>query len=102
MKLLFPNSYVFTNGVPFYLGFYTGYKPWDSQGNYTGIYSNPVFGRGEFVNYQGVIQMLGSGLEIEGGGIYAGTQNIIPAPEPSELALAAFGTLLFGFRRWRK
>jgi len=25
-----------------------------------------------------------------------------PVPEPSELALAALGTLLFGFRRWRK
>ena len=25
-----------------------------------------------------------------------------PLPEPSELALAALGTLLLGFRRWRK
>jgi hypothetical protein len=94
-ELLYPNTYVFLSGVPFYLGFYTGYHP---QG---GIYSNPVFGWGEFVNNQGVIQMLDSGLEIEGGGIYAGTDNIIPAPEPSVFALTALGGLLLGFRRWK-
>lgn len=95
-ELLYPNTYVFTNGVPFYLGFYTGYNP---QG---GVYSNPVFGWGKFVNNQGAIEMLNSALEIEGGGIYAGTQTIIPVPEPSTLALGALGTLLLGFRRWRQ
>jgi hypothetical protein len=49
-----------------------------------------------------VIQMLNSRLEIEGGGIYAGTQTIIPIPEPSVLGLSALGALLLGFRRWRK
>jgi hypothetical protein len=39
-------------------------------------------------------------LEYGGAGIYAGTQNIIPVPEPSELALGALGALLLGFRRW--
>jgi hypothetical protein len=45
---------------------------------------------------------LSSGLEIEGGGIYAGTQNIIPVSEPSAVALTALGGLLLGFRRWKK
>ena len=100
-ELLYPNTYVFRNGIPFYLGFYTGYNPYDSHGNYTGIYTNPLFGWGEFVNNQGVIQMLGSALEYQGGGIYAGTQTIIPIPEPSTLALGALIAFLFGFRRWR-
>lgn len=95
LELTYPNSYVFANGIPFYLGFYTGFTP---QG---GVYSNPVFGWGLFVNNQGVIQMLNSALEIEGGGIYAGTQNIIPVPEPSTFALVTLGASLLGFRRWR-
>ena len=96
---------VFADGVPFYLAFYTGYNPWVVSNGvpvYTGIYSNPVFGWGEFVNNKGVIQMLSSALEIGGGGIFAGTQNIIPVPEPSTFALAALGGLLLGFRRWTK
>jgi len=100
-ELLYPNSYVFADGVQFYVGLYTGYNPWDSHGNYTGIYTNPLFGWAELLNNNGVIQLLDSGLEIEGGGIYAGTQNIIPTPEPSELALGALGALLLGYRRWR-
>jgi hypothetical protein len=96
-----PKTIVFADGVPFYLGFYTGYNPWDSHLNYTGIYSNPVFGWGEFVNHQGVIQMLDSGLEIEGAGIYAGTQNIIAIPEPSAYALFCIGVLLIGSRTKR-
>jgi hypothetical protein len=95
-ELTYPNTYLFTDGIPFYLGFYTGYSPQN------GIYSNPVFGWGEFVNNGGVIQMLDSALEIEGGGIYAGTQTIIPVPEPSTLALVALGGLLLGCRRWKK
>ena len=43
-ELTAPNSYVFPEGSPFYLGLYTGYDPWDSHGNYTGIYTDPVFG----------------------------------------------------------
>lgn len=91
-ELTYPNTYAFSDGVPFYLGFYTGYSP---QG---GIYSNPVFGWGEFENESGVIQMLNSGLEIQGGGIYAGTQTIIPTPEPSTIGLTALGGLLFAWR----
>jgi PEP-CTERM motif-containing protein len=34
-------------------------------------------------------------------GIYAGTQNIIPVPEPGAFSLAAIGALLLGSRRWR-
>jgi hypothetical protein len=102
-ELLYPNSYVFRNGIPFYLGFYSGYTPWiitNGTSVYAGIYSRPVFGWGKFVNNQGVIEMLDSALEIEGGGIYAGTQIIIPSPEPSALALVVLGGLLLGFRRW--
>lgn len=97
---------VFANGVPFYLGFYTGYNPWVVSNGvpiYTGIYSNPVFGWGKFVNNQGVIQMLDSALEIGGAGIFAGTQNIIqPVPEPSMFALIGLGGLILACRRWRK
>jgi len=102
-ELLYPNNNVFANGVPFYLGFYTGYNPWviiDGQPVYTGIYSNPVFGWGKFVNNQGAIQMLDSALEIEGGGIIAGTQTIIPVPEPSTLALVVLCSVSLGLRHW--
>ena len=37
---------------------------------------------------------------MEGGGIYAGTQTIIPIPEPSGMALGALGALLLDLRRW--
>jgi MYXO-CTERM domain-containing protein len=100
MELLYsPTSgYVFTNGVPFYLALYTGNV---TQYPANGIYNDPLFGWVELVNNQGAIQMLGGALEYQGGGIYAGTDNIIPIPEPSEFALAAVGALLLGFRRRR-
>jgi hypothetical protein len=97
-ELLYPNSYVFASGVPFYLALYTGNV---TQYPANGIYSDPLFGWVELVNNQGVIQMVDSALEYQGGGIYAGTENIIPIPEPGEFALAALGVLLLGFRRWR-
>jgi hypothetical protein len=95
MELTFPNTYDIANNSPFYLGVYTGYNPWDSHGNYTGIYTDPVFGWGEFVNNNGVIELLDSALEYGGGGIIVGTQNIIPVPEPSAIALGALGAMLF-------
>jgi len=99
-ELTYPNNYDFANGSTFYLGFYTGYNPWDSHGNYTGIYTNPVFGWGRFRNNDGVIEMLSSGLEYGGGGILAGTLTIIP--EPSSLALFSLGALFFGVRRFKR
>ena len=105
LELTYPNTYVFTNAKPFYLGLYTGYNPYVITNNtsvYTGIYERPVFGWGLFMNNQGVIQMLDSALEIEGGGIYAGTQTLIPIPEPGVLALTVLGGLLLVSRRWRK
>ena len=100
-ELLSMNSYTFADGSIFYLGFYTGYNPWDSQGNYTGIYTDPVFGWGEFVNNNGVIEMLDSGLEYDGGGIYAGTSSIISTPEPSEFVLIVVGASLLIFQCWK-
>ncbi len=103
-ELTSPNSYTFALGAPFYLGFYTGYNPWvitNGTGVYTGIYSNPVFGWGQFVNNQGVIQLLNAALEIQGGGIYAGTQTIIPVPEPKSFGMLGSAALLFAWlRRW--
>jgi len=93
-ELVLGNYYDFDPGVPFYLGFYTGH----TNGAPPGAYSDPVFGWGEFVNNQGVIQMLDSALEAGGGGIYVGTQTIIPIPEPGFLSLWACGTLIFGWR----
>jgi hypothetical protein len=88
------NYYFFDVNVPFYLGFYAG----DTNGTpgYRGTYSNPAFGWGEFVNNNGVIEMLDSALEMEGGGIYAGTQQIIPVPEPAAFGLFGLGALLIG------
>ena len=101
-ELGFAPNYIFNEGDPFYVGLYTGYNPWDSHGVYTGIYTDPVFGWAELENVGGTIQLLDSALEIQGGGIYAGTQTIIPAPEPSTFALAGLGGLLLAFRRWKK
>ena len=101
-ELTYPNSYVFADGSPFYLGFYTGYAPWDSQGHYTGIYEDPVFGWGEFVNNGGVIEMLNSALEYGGSGIFAGTEIIIPIPEPGVFALSALGVSLLGWHVLRR
>jgi hypothetical protein len=93
-ELVLGNYYGFDPGVPFYLGFYTGH----TNGAPPGAYSDPVFGWGEFVNNQGVIQMLDAALEVEGGGIYVGTQTIIPIPEPDLLSLSACAALILGWR----
>jgi len=93
-ELVLGNYYGFDPGVPFYLGFYTGH----TNGGPPGAYSDPVFGWGEFVNNQGVIQMLDAALEVEGGGIYVGTQTIIPIPEPGILGLSACGALILAWR----
>jgi hypothetical protein len=89
---------VFEPGVPFYVGFYTGYSPGFVNTNgifvYTGIYTHPVFGWAELVNNQGVIQMLDSALEYGGAGIYAGTQTIIQVPEPPVLNITCSGNNL--------
>lgn len=90
-------SYVFENGVPFYLALYTG-----NQNYYpiNGVYSDPLFGWVRLVNNQGAIQMLGGALEYGGAGIYAGTQTIINVSEPSTLALAGLaGAVLIASRR---
>jgi hypothetical protein len=93
-ELMVPNSYVFNNNAPFYVGLYTGnqnfYPP-------NGIYSDPLFGWARLVNNQGVIEMLDSALVYKAQGILAGTQTIIP--EPSTVSLAALGALLLGLRR---
>jgi hypothetical protein len=93
-ELVLGNLYGFDPDVPFYLGFVTGY----TNGTPPGIYSNPVFGWGKFVNNQGVIQMLDAALVMEGGGIYVGTQTIIPVPEPGVLHLCTMGALILGWR----
>jgi hypothetical protein len=84
--------YGFDLDVPFYLGVYTGY----TNGVPTGLYNSPVFGWAEFVNHQGVIQLLDSALVMDGGGIYVGTQTIIPVPESGVFGLLILGVFTLG------
>lgn len=90
------NTYVFPNQTTFYLGFYTG-----STYPVNGIYADPLFGWGQFRNVNGAITFLGGALEYGGGGIYAGTQTIIPVPEPTVACLIGVGGLAFALRRAR-
>jgi hypothetical protein len=85
-----------SEGVPFYLGFYTG----SGLGGNTGVYGNPLLGWGEFQNVNGVITMIGSGLEYGGSGIIVGTDTVLASvPEPSTFAL--FGLALPFLWRFR-
>lgn len=95
-------NYTFSLDTPFYVGLYTGYSPWDSQGNYTGIYSDPVFGWAELKNDGGTIKLLDSAVAYGADGIYAGTRTLITIPEPSTFVLTAFGSLFLGLRRRAK
>lgn len=99
-ELTNPNNYMFNDGVPFYLGFYTGPRWTQLPPTNPITYDDPLFGWAKLVNNQGVIQLLDSALEYGGGGIYAGTQNIIPIPEPSVLGLFSLAALLFVRRRF--
>jgi PEP-CTERM motif len=98
-------SFTFDVNAPFYVALYSGaelagYYP---PGNTTPVeYTDPVFGWARLVNNNGVIQMLDSALEYGGGGIFAGTENIIPVPEPSTLTLVGLGVLLFGLCKRRQ
>jgi len=96
-ELSYPNTYLFADGIPFYLGLYTGNQNFAPP---NGIYTDPLFGWAELVNNGGTIELLDGAFEYQGGGIYAGTQTIIPVPEPSEFALTSIGALLLCFRRW--
>ncbi len=98
-ELTFPNSYVFDVGTPLYVGLYTGNQPFAPP---DGIYTDPLFGWAELVNNNGVIELVDSALEYQGGGIYAGTLNIIPAPEPSTVGILCVSGLVFGLFRCRR
>ena len=98
-ELTIPNSYVFNSGSPFYVGLYTGNQSFAPQ---DGIYSDPLFGWARLVNNNGVIQLLDSALVYQGGGIIAGTQTIIPVPEPTTFGLAAVGLIVLSFRQVRR
>ena len=100
-ELMLLNDYVFSAGEAFYVGVYTGANfapPYPATPPYT--YLDPVFGWAKLINNQGVIQVLDSALEYQGGGIFAGTQNIIPVPEPSVALLISMGALVMA-ARWR-
>jgi hypothetical protein len=100
-ELLYPQNCVFQGGVPFYVGLYSGAGVEFTPGHPPSppfIYVDPVFGWAELENASGTIRLLNGALEYGGGGIYAGTENII-IPEPSALALAGLAALLFALRR---
>jgi hypothetical protein len=103
------STYIFTNGVPFYLALYTGYGCFaltNINGNttsyYTGIYDPAVFGWVKLVNNLGVIQMLDGAMEFGGAGIFAGTQNIIAVPEPSGWVMFGLGLICLSWRLARR
>ena len=101
-ELAISSTYIFQDGVPFYMGVYTGYQFAPPYPPHPPLqYLGPVFGWIQLVNVRGTIQMLGGALEYGGVGIYAGTQNIINVPEPDSLALLAVGGLL-GVWRWKR
>ena len=98
-ELQYPSTYVFESGFPFYVGLYTGnvqHAPPD------GIYDDPLFGWAEMVNNMGQIELLDGAMAYKAGGIYAGTETIIPIPEPSVLGLLSTGTLFLGWRLRRR
>jgi predicted outer membrane repeat protein len=98
-ELTYPNDYVFNLGIPVYVGLYTGNQQFAPP---NGIYGDPLFGWAELENVGGAIQLINSALEYQGGGIYAGTDLLIPAPEPGTGGLILCGAVLFGLKRWRK
>ena len=94
------NNYTFNPGTPFYVGLYTGNVQFAPP---NGIYNDPLFGWAELENVGGTVELLNSALEYQGGGIFAGTENIV-APEPTTLSLVILGTagmfaLRWGFKR---
>lgn len=93
-ELTYPNTYVFSVGETFYLGFYTGFAIPQNGDN-----KDAMFGWGEFANINGTITMLDSALEYGGGGIVAGTQTILPVPESGTMVLTSLGGLLLVWRR---
>ncbi len=99
LKFSFTSNYTLNSGTPFYLAFYTGNVNFAPP---NGIYNNPMFGWVELVNNQGVIQMLDSAMEYGGAGIIAGTQNIIPVPEPNQFVLVTLGVLLVCWHSHKK
>jgi hypothetical protein len=94
-ELTYPNQYVFQDGVPFFVGLYTGNVQFPPP---NGIYSDPLFGWAELENVNGAIWMLSSALEYGGGGIYAGTEDIMSVPEPCALGVLCLGVLAMGWR----
>ena len=101
-ELAISSTNIFQDGVPFYMGVYTGYQFAPPYPPHPPLqYLGPVFGWIQLVNVRGTIQMLGGALEYGGVGIYAGTQNIINVPEPGTLALLVAGGLL-GAWRWKR
>lgn len=89
-ELTVPNAYAFGVGSQFYVGLYTGNMAFAPQ---DGIYNDPLFGWARLVNNAGTIQLVDGALAYKGGGIFVGTQTIIPVPEPGTLGLVGLGGL---------
>ena len=79
----------------FYLGFATASSESHPQYDWTDVY----YGWALFEYSGGRLSLVDSALNVDGGGIYAGTAVTVPIPEPAAGALAALGAVALLRRR---
>ncbi|MBQ9727930.1 MAG: PEP-CTERM sorting domain-containing protein [Kiritimatiellae bacterium] len=82
----------------FYMGFATGTADWDTGEHAS---KNIFYGWAQFEYASGKLSLVRSALNTAGGGIYVGTDRVVPVPEPAAGALALLGCALLLRRRRR-
>ncbi len=89
---------MFASSFQFYLGFATSVciEKFDESGMFD---QHIYYGWAQFEWKNGVLSLVNSAINLEGGGIYAGTDRTTPVPEPSTAMLALAGLALLIKRR---